>query len=133
MPTLALHPGATIFVTGVNGLIGSHIADQLLARGYHVRGAVRDVEKTKWLAEYFTGKHKAAKFELVSVPDMTTEGCYDEAVKGTSSLIHLETSKITDANARKQALAASSMSHPPSAATTPILQSLRPSMAASTL
>jgi nucleoside-diphosphate-sugar epimerase len=90
MPTLAIHPGATILVSGVNGLIGSHIADQLLVRGYHVRGAVRDVEKTKWLAEYFTGKHKAVKFELVSVPDMTAEGCYNEAVKGTSPLIYFE-------------------------------------------
>lgn len=87
MPTLAIHPGSTIFVTGVNGLIGSHIADQLLARGYHVRGAVREVEKCAWLTEYFAGKHKDAKFELVSVPDMTVEGCYDEAVKGMSFFI----------------------------------------------
>jgi nucleoside-diphosphate-sugar epimerase len=101
MPTLALHPGATIFVTGVNGLIGSHIADQLLARGYHVRGAVRDVDKTKWLAEYFTGKHKSVKFDLVSVPDMTAEGCYDKVVKGITSYAWVESSsigKITDAN-----------------------------------
>lgn len=82
MPTLVIKPGATIFVTGVNGLIGSHIADQLLARGYNVRGAVRDVEKTNWLSEFFANKHKGAKFDLVSVPDMTVEGCYDDAVKG---------------------------------------------------
>ncbi|KAF2797416.1 NAD(P)-binding protein [Melanomma pulvis-pyrius CBS 109.77] len=89
MPALAIHPGSTVFVTGVNGLIGSHIADQLLARGYHVRGAVRDVEKCAWLTEYFADKHKGAKFELVSVPDMTVEGCYDEAVKGTSGFVHV--------------------------------------------
>lgn len=87
MPTVVIKPGATIFVTGVNGLIGSHIADQLLARGYNVRGAVRDVEKTTWLTKYFAGKHKDAKFELVSVPDMTIDGCYDDVVKGIYSLL----------------------------------------------
>ena len=53
MPTLALEAGATVFVTGANGLIGSHIADQLLKRGYHVRGAVRNAEKHKYLLDYF--------------------------------------------------------------------------------
>ncbi|KAF2712068.1 NAD(P)-binding protein [Pleomassaria siparia CBS 279.74] len=89
MPTIAIHPGSTIFVTGINGLIGSHIADQLLIRGYHVRGAVRDVVKCRWLAEYFTDKYKDANFELVSVPDMTADGCYDKAVKGCSGFIHV--------------------------------------------
>ena len=69
-------------MTGVNGLIGSHVVDQLLLRGYHVRGAVRDVEKAAWLKEYFATKQPKATFELVAVPDMTTDGCYDEVVKG---------------------------------------------------
>ncbi|KAF2244429.1 dihydroflavonol-4-reductase [Trematosphaeria pertusa] len=89
MPTLAIHPGAVIFVTGVNGLIGSHIVDQLLKRGYNVRGAVRDVEKSKWLAKYFDAKYEGAKFEMVAVPDMTADGCYDEAVKGTAGFVHV--------------------------------------------
>ncbi|KAF1959651.1 dihydroflavonol-4-reductase [Byssothecium circinans] len=89
MPTVVIQPGETIFVTGVNGLIGSHIVDQLLQKGYNVRGAVRDVEKSKWLTEYFDGKYKGTKFELVAVPDMTFEGCYDEVVKGTSGFIHV--------------------------------------------
>lgn len=84
MPNVALHPGATVFVTGVNGLIGSHIADQLLRRGYHVRGGVRDTAKNKWLVDYFIAKYKGAKFELVEVPNMTVEGCYDGLVDGTS-------------------------------------------------
>lgn len=83
MPALALQPGATIFVTGVNGLIGSHIVDELLQRGYHVRGAVRNLEKSQWLMEYFEEKHATAKFELVEVSDMTIDGCYDGLVEGT--------------------------------------------------
>ncbi|KNG49440.1 aldehyde reductase ii [Stemphylium lycopersici] len=89
MPTLALDTGATVFVTGVNGLVGSHVADQLLKRGYNVRGAVRDTEKHKYLTEYFFGKHKFAKFELVGVPDMTVEGCYDGVVEGIGGFVHV--------------------------------------------
>ncbi|KAF2033712.1 dihydroflavonol-4-reductase [Setomelanomma holmii] len=89
MSTVAIQPGATIFVTGVNGLIGSYVADQLLIRGYNVRGAVRDVEKTKWLKEFFVEKYKIAKFDLVGVPDMTTEGCYDDHVKGIEGFVHV--------------------------------------------
>lgn len=63
-------------------LIGSHVTDQLLARGYKVRGAVRDVEKSSWLTAFFADKYPSAEFSLVSVPDMTVEGCYDEVVKG---------------------------------------------------
>lgn len=79
----AIKPGATVFVTGVNGLIGSYVVDELLARGYRVRGAVRSVEKSAWLGKYFTEKYgEDAGFELVEVPDMTVEGCYHEVVKG---------------------------------------------------
>lgn len=83
MPALAIEAGATVFVTGVNGLVGSHVTDQLLKRGYHVRGAVRSAEKHKYLIEYFGEKYKNTKFELVTVPDMTIEGCYDSHMQGT--------------------------------------------------
>jgi nucleoside-diphosphate-sugar epimerase len=86
MPTIAIHPGSLVFVTGVNGLVGSHIADQLLVRGYNVRGAVRDVAKSQWLKEYFDSKGYDGKLELVSVPDMTAEECYDDVIKGTSCI-----------------------------------------------
>ncbi|KAF1920855.1 hypothetical protein BDU57DRAFT_439480 [Ampelomyces quisqualis] len=89
MPTVVIKPGATIFVTGINGLIGSHVADQLLNQGYNVRGAVRDVEKTKWLKEYFDEKYKNKKFELLAVPDMTVGGCYDNILEGIEGFIHL--------------------------------------------
>lgn len=89
MPTIVIKPGATVFVTGVNGLIGSYIVEQLLVRGYNVRGAVRSVERTKWLKEYFDEKYKdaAVKLELVEVPDMTIAECYDSFLDGTVSLL----------------------------------------------
>jgi nucleoside-diphosphate-sugar epimerase len=83
MPTVFIQRGAIIFVTGVNGIIGSHIANQLLKRRYNLRGAVRNANKHKYLTEYFDNKYKEAKFELVDIPDMTVEGCYDHVVDGT--------------------------------------------------
>lgn len=65
----ALKPGSLVLVTGVNGFIGSHIADQLLAHGYHVRGTVRDVAKAEWMSEFFKSRHPDDQFELVAVPD----------------------------------------------------------------
>jgi nucleoside-diphosphate-sugar epimerase len=66
----------------VNGLIGSHIADQLLKNGYHVRGAVRSIQKNDWLQAHFDGKHEGAEFSLVEVPDMAADGCYDNVLQG---------------------------------------------------
>jgi dihydroflavonol-4-reductase len=40
---------ATVLVTGANGFIGSHLVDQLLARGCKVHGLVRESSDLKWL------------------------------------------------------------------------------------
>ncbi|KAI0384061.1 NAD(P)-binding protein [Hypomontagnella monticulosa] len=88
---LILRPGSIVVVTGVNGLIGSHIADQLVRQGYTVRGTVRNVSKERWMEEYFEEQHGAGKFELVEVPDIVAVGAFDEAVKGASGLVHTAT------------------------------------------
>lgn len=85
MPSIdnpAIPRGATVLVTGANGLLGSHIADQFLEYGYNVRGTVRDTEKNAWLAQLFEKNHGPGRFELFKVADMTAEGAFNEAVKG---------------------------------------------------
>lgn len=54
---LALPKGAIILVTGANGYIGSHVADQCMAAGYKVRGASRSEEKAKNIAAVFDERH----------------------------------------------------------------------------
>ncbi|GKT55138.1 aldehyde reductase [Colletotrichum tofieldiae] len=49
----AIPKGSTVLVTGANGLVGSHVADQFLKFGYKVRGTVRDVNKNTWLSDVF--------------------------------------------------------------------------------
>ena len=82
----ALPLGSIVVISGVSGFIGSHVADQVLAAGYKVRGTTRSVERNAWVVEYFRTKYGAASFELVEVPDMEAEGAFNMAVFGKSGL-----------------------------------------------
>ncbi|RDW78933.1 aldehyde reductase II [Aspergillus mulundensis] len=84
-------PGSWILVTGVNGYVASHVADQLLQRGYKVRGTVRDPSKAQWTETLFREKYGQGAFELVRVEDMTVPGAFDHAVKGVSGITHVAT------------------------------------------
>jgi nucleoside-diphosphate-sugar epimerase len=53
----AIPKGSLVLVTGVNGFIGSHVADQFLAAGYRVRGTARDLRKTDGLGELWKQKY----------------------------------------------------------------------------
>lgn len=90
----ALPSGSTILVTGVNGLLASHIADQLLLAKYNVRGTVRSIEKNAWMEGFFSKRYtsNSVKFELVQVANMEADGCFDDAVKGCDGVIHTTSS-----------------------------------------
>lgn len=90
--------GSTILVTGVNGFIGSHIADQLLNFGYKVRGTTRSPQKNAWINTIFHNKYATDHFELVAVPDMAAPGAFAQAVKGISAVIHTATIFTLDPN-----------------------------------
>lgn len=62
--------GDLILVTGVNGYIASHVADQLLEAGFSVRGTTRSKDKVGWMFDLFDKKYGEGKFEAVEVPDM---------------------------------------------------------------
>ena len=78
----AIAPGSLVLVTGANGFIASHVADQLMQAGYRVRGTSRDTTKTQWIQELFDKRYGAGKFEAVVVKDMAEEGAFDDACKG---------------------------------------------------
>ncbi|KAK6854060.1 hypothetical protein PG995_010872 [Apiospora arundinis] len=89
-PSDAVLPaGSLVLITGVNGLLGGKMADQLLQLGYRVRGVVRDSKKALWLQERFDEAYGIGKFEVVVVPKMQVAGALDGAVKGCSGMLHL--------------------------------------------
>ena len=69
---------------GANGFIGSHVCDALLKDSYNVRGTVRNLKNSHWLSEHFEAVYGKGRFELVEVPDLAVEGCFDEAIRSMS-------------------------------------------------
>ena len=77
----AIPKGSLILITGVNGYLGSNVADQFLEAGYRVRGTTRDLKKAEGLKNFWEKKHGSGRLELVVVKDMSKEGAFGEAVK----------------------------------------------------
>jgi nucleoside-diphosphate-sugar epimerase len=86
-PTIS--KGEVILVTGVTGYIGSHVADQALAAGYKVRGAVRDVPKSQWLQEFFDKKYGHGNFDSVALKNILDQDALATAVKGVTGIAHI--------------------------------------------
>lgn len=86
-PPTGLPHNSLILITGVNGLIAIHIADQCLAFGYRVRGTVRDLSRDSWLIPLFTSRYGANRFQLLEVPDLAVPGIWTEHLKGVSGVV----------------------------------------------
>ena len=80
----AIPRDSTILVTGINGLIALHVADQILASGYKVRGTVRNLEKNSWAASVLENKYGSGRVELIQLVDLSNEGVYEEVLKGAA-------------------------------------------------
>ena len=65
----AINPGSKVLVTGANGFIAVWILNDLLERGYAVRGTVRSARKAGHLHKLFA--KYGEKFESVEVEDIT--------------------------------------------------------------
>lgn len=88
--TTAIPPGSRVLVTGASGFLASHVTLQFLKRGFQVRGTVRDVDKSSWLLEGpFKPYADSGALELVAVPNLGSDGAYDEAVTGVAAILHI--------------------------------------------
>ncbi|PKS08375.1 hypothetical protein jhhlp_005319, partial [Lomentospora prolificans] len=85
----ALPVGSTILITGVNGYIGSHIANMLLALGFRVRGTVRAPKP--WLNDMFTAKYGEGVFETVLLDRFDDIPTLEKIMDGTSAVLHAAT------------------------------------------
>jgi uncharacterized protein YbjT (DUF2867 family) len=75
MPSLS----SLILVTGSNGYVGTHVVESLLRNGYNVRAAVRSKSAAKETEQIHA--RYAAQLTTTIVPDITTTGAFDQAVK----------------------------------------------------
>lgn len=83
--------GSLVFVTGVSGLIGSHVADHLLRAGFRVRGAVRSKQEQTMMHDVYKERYpKAADlFETVIIPDMKLRGAFSGHLVGCEGIAHV--------------------------------------------
>jgi uncharacterized protein YbjT (DUF2867 family) len=80
---------AKVLVTGANGYLATWMIRYLLERGYSVRGAVRSLAKAEHIQKMF--RPYGSAFEIAVVSELTTEGAFDEAVKGVDAIAHTAT------------------------------------------
>lgn len=77
---------ARVFITGVNGFIGAHLAEALLARGDEVTGLVRATSDTRALASLF--ERHGDRFRLV-IGDLRRPETLGPGLAGAEFVFHL--------------------------------------------
>ena len=81
--------GVPALVTGGSGFVASHVVQQLLDRGYHVRASVRDLgrpDKVEPLRRLAQGR--PGTLELFE-SDLMHPGAFDEAMSGCRFVFHV--------------------------------------------
>src|SRR5689334_6464055 len=78
---------APVLVTGASGFVASRIVEQLLAKGYRVRGTVRTLKKERELAGVRALPGAADRLELVEA-DLNVPGAFDAHAVGCGRVMH---------------------------------------------
>ena len=79
----------TILVTGIGGFLGGHIARQLLAKGYSVRGSVRRIGQRDAITDQICPAEPAGAARISFVEaDLRADAGWDSSVAGCRYAIH---------------------------------------------
>ncbi|MEM7486499.1 MAG: aldehyde reductase [Bacteroidota bacterium] len=77
-----------VLLTGVTGFLGSHIAIQLLNKGYTVIGTLRDMKRASRLKEIISGYLSSTENLSFIEADLMDNHIWKEATKGIDYVIH---------------------------------------------
>jgi nucleoside-diphosphate-sugar epimerase len=78
----------TVLVTGVTGFLGGHVASDLLAHGYDVRGTVRDPRTAAVAHLRAAAQRSGGRFDLAAA-DLLDDAGWDAAVAGVDLVAHV--------------------------------------------
>ena len=93
-----------VLVTGVSGFIASHVTERLLAKGYNVRGTVRNKVKGQKIVEALAANGSdVSKLELVEA-DLGADAGWEEAVKECRYIQHIASPFPLEAPSDREAL-----------------------------
>lgn len=93
-----------VLITGVSGFIGSHVTERLLAKGYNVRGTVRNKVKGQKIVEALAANGSdVSKLELVEA-DLGSDAGWEEAVKDCRYIQHIASPFPLEAPSDREAL-----------------------------
>jgi len=93
-----------VLLTGVSGFIGSHITERLLAKGYNVRGTVRNQAKGQKIVDALAANGSdVSKLELVEA-DLGSDAGWEEAVQDCRYIQHIASPFPLEAPSDREAL-----------------------------
>jgi dihydroflavonol-4-reductase len=77
-----------VVVTGASGFIAKYVIAELLRRGFHVRGTLRNADKSNSVRTAVTRAGADAENLSFAIADLTREDGWDAAVQGARAVIH---------------------------------------------
>ncbi|KZV94789.1 NAD(P)-binding protein [Exidia glandulosa HHB12029] len=95
----SIQPPAVVLVTGANGFIGSWVVRRLLESGFVVHAAVRSSAKAQEIIPLFPKECEDGRLHFVIIPDISTPGTFDEAVKNVEAIVHTASPCVPEVNA----------------------------------
>ncbi|KAH6957899.1 dihydroflavonol-4-reductase [Ilyonectria sp. MPI-CAGE-AT-0026] len=76
-----------VLVTGATGLVGAHVVECLLKKGFKVRAVVRSRTKAQRMVD--SQKNFADRLDFYYIDDLTTPGVFQDAMADIDGVIHL--------------------------------------------